>query len=331
MRNTLLTIVISLFFITFISSCASDDYDFDFQRIPVDFTAGVTQTKGESIVVLKNSDARESSTLKLIQGSVEPMVPLFKTRTAWDSGNNQVRWLGDDQFGVYMRYQKENMSFLNKSNVPYKILAGDQPSSSIIAIADGLFFSGRSNNARFYAYYPYSVSNGASLQIPYTLPIDQTSAKALANADVMIASGIIANGANPEVKLLFEHKMVLLSFKINSTIAVTRNVKKVSVTGTSVTNQGTLNLETNVTVPNVNSTFTPFVTVNKSISLITPIYVDILINPCTFTANSNSAKFKVTVEMDALLGGTHSTSLETTATFVGGYRYNYNLQVLLSL
>lgn len=65
--------------------------------------------------------------------------------------------------------------------------------------------------------------------------------------------------------------------------------------------------------------------VNKLISISTPIYVDILINPYTFTANSTGSNFKVVVEMDALLGGTHTTSLETAATFVGGYRYDYNL------
>lgn len=331
MRNALHVIVIFLFFMAFISSCSSDDYDTDFQRIPVDFTTGVTQTMSQSIVVLKSNTSSKKSTLQLIEERVDPIAPLFEKRTSWSSENNQVRWLTDDRFGVYMRYQNEKMSFLNRNNVPYKILNGSVASSPATAIADALFLSGRSNNARFYAYYPYAASNGTSLQIPYTLPEDQTSATALSNADIMTVSGIVTNGSNPTVNLLFEHKMVLLSFKINSTIAVSRNVRKVSVTGTSVTNKGILNLETNVATPNVSSTFTPSVTVNKLISISTPIYVDILINPCTFTANSSGSKFKVVVEMDALLGGTHTTSLTTAATFVGGYRYNYNLQVLLSL
>lgn len=331
MRNTLIPIVISLFFTTFTSSCSSDNYDLDFQKTLINFTAGSTQAIEESVVVLKNNDACEAPKQNSIQKSAESIGRLIEIRTAWSPGNNQVRWVSNDQFGIYMRYQKKDMSFLDKSNIPYKVLVGEQSLSSITAITEGLFFSGRSNNAYFYAYYPYSASNGTSLQIPYALPTDQTSAKALSNADIMIASGIVANGTNPSVNLLFEHKMVLLSFKINSTIALSRNVKKVSVTGTSVTNQGILNLETNIAVPNVNSSFSPFVTVNKTISLDSPIYVDILINPCTFTANSNSSKFKVIIEMDALLGGTHATSLETAATFVGGYRYNYNLQVLLSL
>lgn len=331
MTNTLLAIVCFLFFIISANGCASDDYDLDFQKTSVSFTVGVTQAIGEPSVILKNNDYCENSTLRLVQESVEPIVPLSETRTTWNSGNNQVSWLNNDQFGVYMRYQKESMSFLDRSNVPYKVLVGAQSSSSITAITDGLFLSGRSNNARFYAYYPYSSSNGTSLQIPYTLPADQTTAEALSNADIMIASGVMANAADPTVNLFFEHKMVLLSFKINSTVAISNYLKKVSVTGTSVTNQGTLNLETNVAIPNVNSTFTPFVTVNKNISLLSPIYVDILINPCTFTGNSSGSKFKVIVEMQALLGGTHQTSIETTATFVGGYRYNYNLQVLISV
>lgn len=331
MRNILSVIVIFFFFTAFTTSCSSDEYDVDFQRIPVAFTTGVTQTMSQSVVVLRSNTLSDDSTLKLIEGSVDPITPLFEKRTAWSSENNQVRWLTDDRFGVYMRYQKENMSFLNRNNVPYKILNGGLVSSPVTAIAEALFLSGRSNNARFYAYYPYATSNGTSLQIPYTLPEDQTSATALSNADIMIASGIVTNGSNPTVNLLFEHKMVLLSFRINSTLAVSRNVRKVSITGTSVTNKGVLNLEANVVTPNVNSTFTPSVTVNKLISISTPIYVDILINPCTFTANLTGSKFKVVVEMDALLGGTHTTSLETAATFVGGYRYNYNLQVLLSL
>lgn len=312
--------------------CSSDDYDLDLQKIPVGVTAEVARTTGESVIVLRNDQSREESTLKLIQKSVEPIAPSLEMRTAWDPTSNQVRWLTDDRFGVYMRYEKENMASLNKSNVPYKVQEGAQSSSTITAISEALFLSGRSNNARFYAYYPYSASNGSSLQIPYTLPTNQTSPTALANADIMIAPSITANGNDPFVNLAFEHKMVMLSFKISAGVSLVTTLKSVSVTGTSVTNRGTLNLETNTAIPNVNATFSPFVTVNKSLSLLAPpIYVDILINPCSFTANSTQTKFKVTLELAALLNSTRTTSLETTATFVGGYRYNYNLLVVLSI
>lgn len=84
-----------------------------------------------------------------------------------------------------------------------------------------------------------------------------------------------------------------------------------------------------VVTPNTAITFSPSVTTSQAIGASTYAYVDIIINPCTISSNSDMSKLKVTLSFAGILS--HSTGLVTSGTFVAGTRYVYNLTVLLSL
>jgi len=250
-----------------------------------------------------------------------------ETRTSWTTANNHVIWSTGDRIGVYIRSASGGSSFFDQSNVQYNLVSGGNSLGTLAPVSTPIYFPNRVTNAQFFAYYPYSSSAGNTLSVNYTLPTDQTAQTSLSAADLMCSTTPITNGASPNVALSFSHQMVLLSFKINTSL-LSGNLTKVSVGGTKVTNTGTLNLSTATVTPNTGSTFSPSVTVNQTIGINTYAYVDIIINPCSLTNNSSMSELKVTLTFGLL---SHYTGLITSGSFVGGRRYNYNLTVTLSV
>ncbi len=255
-----------------------------------------------------------------------------ETKTSWATSGTAVTWTAGDKVGIFMRDASAMpVTYFNRDNVQYNIntagtasslLSPNTPSSAIY------FPNPSSKNVKFLAYYPYSASNN-SLVLNYTLPTDQSTATALSSADLMNATST-ANGASPNITLAFNHRMTLLSFKIN-TLLLSGTLNKVSVSGTAITNTGTLDLSSSVLTPNTSTTFSPYKTIGQTVGPSTYAYVDIIINPCVLTSNSGSSQLKVTLEFNGLLG-THTTNLNLSSfTFAQGTRYIYNLTVTLSI
>lgn len=342
MKNSYLIISSLLLFIFGFYNCTSDniytieDTEID-TSIPVTFfldnqtyntkkKTTFSNTKpaqdGESIVVMAEEEEKWDS-----KGFSE-------TRTSWTNSSNTVTWTAGDRVGIFMQSASGIANpGMDQNNVQYNIQTANSSSSPLTPNSSVIYFPSLTNPMmKFFAYYPYSAINN-SLLINYTLPTDQSTAQQLRSADLMNATSSSTNGSNPNVSLAFNHQMVLLSFKINTTL-LSSTLTKVTINGTNITNTGTLNLSTSTLTPNTSVAFAPYVTTNQPVGMNTYAYVDIIINPCSITSNAGSTQLNVTLSFAGLLS--HSTNLNITSganskTFVGGTRYIYNLNVLLSL
>lgn len=251
-----------------------------------------------------------------------------QTKTSWTDTDNKVTWTPGDQIGIFMRDASGSNSYL-KNNVPYSV-SSKTGTSSLIASSSPLYFPNRSSNIRFYAYYPYTETSN-SLLINYTIPADQSTDQALGKADIMYAPTLSYTGASPNVSLNFSHQMSLLSFRIKGgLLSGLFTLTQVSISGSAITNTGTLDLVTGTLTPSTTSTFTIIVNTSKSVSSSEIANVDVIINPCTITSNSAllPTKLKVTLTFSGL-GLIHSTNLVSNGTFAKGTRYIYNLTVAL--
>lgn len=335
MKN-IYSLVGSFLILFFGSGCTSNDSLFenvDEQQLTPAYFSLASGFSGE--VRVKNSSSNtilEESTSSMIISMEEAewkdkiVPPTIVQSTA---GNSSSTWVTGDQIGIYMRSALGGSSYYDQSNIPYKIVTGGSSTGALTSVSSPIYFPNRSINTQFFAYYPYSSSAGSSLSsVSYTLPADQSTQAGLGAADVMCSNSPIANGTSPNVSLGFNHKMVMLSFKINTTL-VPAKLTKVAVSGQSVTNTGTLNLSTSTVTPSTTSTFSPYVVTSQNVGPLTYAYVDVIINPCTISSNGDMSKLKVTLSFAGLLD--HSTNLTASKTFVSGTRYIYNLTVVLSL
>lgn len=256
---------------------------------------------------------------------------LSKTRTTWTNSSNVVSWSTGDKVGVYMRLATGvSTAYVDRNNIEHTV----GTSGVLTPNGSPLYFPRpytTPNNVIFYAYYPYSSTAATnSMILNYTLPADQSTPASLASADIMSAKSISTNGLSPAITLPFQHKMVLLSFQIKS-LLLPGTLAKVGLSGTAITNTGTLNLSTSTLTPNTSIAFTPSVTTNQAITTSQMGYVDIIVNPFTLTTNTGSL---LTVSLTFNLLGiplpvVHTTALVSTGNFVAGTRYIYTLTVTL--
>lgn len=256
---------------------------------------------------------------------------LPKTRTTWTNASNVVSWSTGDNVGIYMRLATGvSTTYVDRNNVQHTVgtLGVLTPNSSPLYFPRPYITP---NNVILYAYYPYSSTAATnSMILNYTLPADQSTPASLANADIMSARSISTNGLSPAITLPFQHRMVLLSFQIKS-LLLPGTLAKVGLSGTAITNTGTLNLSSSTLIPNTAATFTPSVTTNQAITTTQLGYVDIIVNPFTLTNNTgNLLTLSLTFNLLGIpLPVVHTTSLVTTGNFVAGTRYTYVLTVTL--
>lgn len=322
----------------FLSAC-SDDYiqaSENEENIPVIFNLGDsvnicqdinTRNQVENNMVLIEGNEFISVTMEEEEWNPEIFMPDIDTRTSWTTSANQVTWSTGDNIGIYMRYSPGTPVPSDRSNVLHTVNTSGS-SSSALSSTSPIYLPDRVTNMKFYAYYPYSASAPAnSLVLNYSLPQDQSIAQ-LGNADLMCSPVYTTNGSAPNVPLTFNHQMVLLSFRIKSSVLLTSGLlTKVTVSGSGVTNSGTLDLATATLTPNTSSVFSPFSTTSQLITYTTTAYVDIIINPCVITSSN---QLSVTLSFGLT---DHSANLvsNTPFTFVKGTRYIYNLNVALPL
>lgn len=258
-----------------------------------------------------------------------PWVDEPQSRTAWGTNDNKVTWTTSDRIGIYMRSAAGGNSYYDKQNVQYSVVSGGSASASLAPVSTPIYFPDQVTNTKFFAYYPYSTSAGSTITaVPYTLPVNQTPPTGLSLADVMCANTPTAYGASPNVGLHFNHKMVLLTFRVKTSL-LPATLTKIALTGQSVTHTGTLDLTTGTVTPNTVTTFAPYVSTSQGIGPTTYANVDVIINPCTISSNIGGSNLNVTLSFSGLLD--HSTSLISSGTFVAGTRYVYTLSVVLSL
>lgn len=332
MKNLYITL---LFFI--LAGC-SDENEFSIDntiiknQAPVIFSLSnlkENELKNQShIEQMELADNNEAITISMEQEKWSSKDFTPETKTSWTDTDNKVTWTQGDQIGIFMRDAGGSNSYL-RNNVPYTV-STKATTSSLVASSSPLYFPNRSSSIRFYAYYPYSESSN-SLLINYTLPADQSTAQDLGKADIMYAPTLSYTGASPNVSLNFSHQMALLSFRIKGgLLSGLFTLTQVSISGSAITNTGTLDLVTGTLTPSTTSTFTITVNTSKSVSSSDVANVDVIINPCTITSNSAlfPTKLKVTLTFSGL-GLIHSTNLITNGTFVKGTRYIYNLTVAL--
>lgn len=326
--------VIAYFFILLLGFSCTSEYDYpsgdDSSKIEASFLSHKAFVKPETKNICNDIIlANESPTMAISmeekewEDEVQP-----QTKTSWTTANNRVTWTTGDQIGIYMRSASGGTSYYDQNNIQYNIASGGSSSGSLTAVSPPIYFPDRVTNTQFFAYYPYSSSVGNSLAINYSLPANQTTQAGLSGADLMCSNTPTTNGSTPGISLNFSHKMVLFSFKINTSL-LPATLTGVTISGLNVTNTGTLNLSTGIATPNTAVTFSPSVTTNQAVGISTYAYVDIIINPCTISSNADMSKLKVTLSFLGILS--HSTGLVTSGTFTSGTRYVYNLTVLLSL
>lgn len=336
-KNRYWNILYAQILLFFLNSC-TPDYDLienldESSQIPVSFSL-VNVEKNQFKAKKQSNDIILSQDTSLIVLSMEEEEwkdrTFLQTKASWTPTGNQVSWTTGDSIGVYMRSAVEGTTYFDRNNVRYNIATGGSSSGNLVATSNPLNFPDRVTDAQFFAYYPYSASAGNSLIINYALPTNQTAPSGISAADLMSSNVPITNGSSPTVGLNFSHRMVLLSFRINATLSllIPPTLTQVTVSGQNVTNTGTLNLSTGVVTPNTTST-TINVTTSQVVNFGSYAYVDVIINPTIIANNSDMSKLKVTLYFAGLLS--HSTSLVTSGTFVGGTRYVYNLSVVLSL
>lgn len=343
MKNLYINLVTLLISIFGFYSCTSDsiieDSDTSTPVPALFYLDNQTKQPDKKQVSSKATSSHSSNESIIITSEEEEWEPkrIFQTKTSWTNSSNTVNWSSGDQIGIFMQ-QTSGVAIpgVDRNNVQYNIQTANSSSSTLTANSSPIYFPSQTNPMmRFFAYYPYTASNN-SLLINYSLPENQSTPQQLSAADLMNATSSATNGSNPNIALAFNHQMVLLSFKINTSLfLLSGTLTKVTISGTNITNTGTLDLTTSTLTPNTSSTFSPYVITNQFInSSSSSAYVDIIINPCTINNNSSSNQLKVTLDFKGLLS--HSTNLDITSgssskTFVGGTRYIYNLSVLLSL
>ncbi len=251
------------------------------------------------------------------------------TRTTWTNSSNVVSWSPGDNVGVYMRLATgTSLPYIDRNNVQHTV----GTSGVLTANSSPIYFPrphNVANNVIFYAYYPYSSTAATnSMIVNYTLPTDQSTQVSLAGADIMNATSAATNGSSPAITLPFRHQMVLLSFQVKS-LLLPGTLTKIVLSGSAITNTGTLNLATSTLTPNTAVAFAPSVTTNQAVTTSQLGYVDIIVNPFTLANNVGS---QLTVSLTFTLLGlpvVHTTSLVSTGTFVAGTRYKYVLTVTL--
>lgn len=326
--------VIACFFILLLGFSCTPEYETtngdDLNKIEPSFLSHKVFLKSKAKSTCKNIILANDSpgmTISMEEKEWEDEIQP-QTKTSWTSANNRVTWTTGDRIGIYMRSASGGTSYYDQNNIQYSIASGGSSSGSLTAVSTPIYFPDRTTNTQFFAYYPYSSSAGNSLAINYSLPTNQTTQAGLSGADLMCSNAPIANGLAPGIPLNFSHKMVLFSFKVNTSL-LPATLTGVTISGQNVTNTGTLNLSTGAITPNTTITFSPSATTSQAIGISTYAYVDIIINPCTISSNADMSKLKVTLSFAGILS--HSTGLVTSGTFVAGTRYVYNLTVLLSL
>lgn len=254
---------------------------------------------------------------------------LSKTKTTWTNSSNVVSWSTGDNVGVYMRLSTGvSTAYVDKNNVQYSVGTSGTltPNSSPIYYPRPYTAA---NNVTFYAYYPYSSTAATnSMILNYTLPSDQSTPASLANADIMNAKSTSTNGLSPAISLPFQHQMVLLSFRIKS-LLLPGTLSKVTLSGSAITNTGTLNLSNSVLTPNTTTTFTPSVSTNQAVTTSQLGYVDIIVNPFTLATTNTGNLLLVTLTFGTVIPLIHTTRLVATGNFVAGTRYTYILTVTL--
>ena len=326
--------VITYFFILLLGFSCTPEYDYpsrdDSSKIEASFLSHKAYAKTQAESICSGINLANNSPTMVIsmeeKGWEDEIQP--QTKTSWTTANNRVTWTTGDRIGVYMRSASGGTSYYDQNNTQYNIASGGSSSGSLTAVSTAIYFPDRTTNTQFFAYYPYSSSAENSLTINYSLPTNQTTQAGLSGADLMCSNTPITNGSTPGISLNFSHKMVLFSFKINTSL-LPATLTGVTISGLNVTNTGTLNLSTGIATPNTATTFSPSITTNQTVGINTYAYVDIIINPCTISSNADMSKLKVTLSFAGILS--HSTGLVTSGTFVSGTRYVYNLTVLLSL
>ena len=253
-----------------------------------------------------------------------------RTKTSWPTNSGVVTWSSGDKVGVFMASSPDGAILSN--NVQYNVASAGIKSSGLTPASTPIYFPNpKSQNVIFYGYYPYSASVN-STTLNYTLPANQTGV--LGSADIMTATSSVYNAQNPNVTLPFNHRMALLSFSIKGAgLGLTGGtLTSITVSGTAVTNTGSINLATSQLTVNTTPQFSPTVTTNQAFSTSTTTYVDLIINPCQLSANNGS---QLTVTLTAtltlltipLLNVTRTTNLATNASFVGGTRNVYAITI----
>lgn len=274
------------------------------------------------------ADDNQSIKISMSEEKWEDKV-LTKTKTTWTNSSNVVSWSTGDNVGVYMRMATGiSTASVDRNNVQYTVGSSGALTPNVSPIYFPRPYTS-ANNVAFYAYYPYSSSAATnSMVLNYTLPSDQSTASALANADIMNAKSSTTNGLSPAITLPFQHQMVLLSFQIKS-LLLPGTLSKITLSGTAITNTGTLNLSNSALTPNTSVNFTPSVTTNQAVTTTQLGYVDIIVNPFTLATTNTGNLLLVTLTFGTIVPLIHTTRLVATGNFVAGTRYTYTLTVAL--
>lgn len=133
----------------------------------------------------------------------------------------------ESQIGIYATAADQtdaNQALPQNTNVGYFNPTGSTQWSAIEA-GRSIKFLSEDQAMNFYAYHPYTSQSGTSVALDpniasptliYTLPQDQSTTQALANADLMWGTKFNVGESSGVVSLEFSHKLSKLSFKINA-------------------------------------------------------------------------------------------------------------------
>lgn len=249
-----------------------------------------------------------------------------ETKTSWNTtGGVGASLTAGDSIGFFMR-RTDGVAdtSIDRNNVQYTVSTTAATSALTTTVVPQLYFPySTANKINLYAYYPYLASSTTIGSIPYAIPTDQSTAAALAAADVLYSRNIAGlDKTTPNVSMTFSHAMVLVTFSIQSAL-LSKNLTKVQLSGTDLTSGGSLDLDGGVVTPNA-TTFSPYATVNYTLSD-TPVYVDFIINRATVGLNLTGTELMVSFTINGVVS---TSAFGANTTFTAGNRYVYPVTVI---
>lgn len=136
------------------------------------------------------------------------------TGTRMQETEYQTSFTGDEQIGVFALKTSNNTILDN--NVPYKYNATTSSWEPVNTANQALVYG---SGVTYYAYYPYSSSMDgkksiAEIAAAFALPQDQSTYAKYTSADLMTATGVLANNT---LSFAFAHALSLIEIEIDET------------------------------------------------------------------------------------------------------------------
>lgn len=174
---------------------------------------------------------------------IKVVASLAQFKTAYsDEGALKSSWLKDDAIGIYSYVAEEQ----NSANV--RFTAAEEGESTGFNQNGEFSWKDETSTHDFYAYYPYSSTAPATLEIPFTVPAVQTQKEAgnaahLAATDFLYARAEAVKGE--DVALTFSHALPVLAISVKASAPV--NLSGLSVefedADEKLSANGTVNIE----------------------------------------------------------------------------------------